>query len=209
MIHATFGNPRRKTKSVRMPPASEASDTPQRRSHANARAHTGGVAAGPPGAGVRAASRRSVRRCAISSRLSMSMQSSTSPAAGAAQVAATRSRAPPRRRRRGRRSRGARARSTRRAPPPATMASTYASSSTSGCSLYLRPGRKIAIQREDGEARRRLDPASTMPLDSTPISFAGSRFATTTTFLPDQIGRRVVLGDPGQHGAAARRPATP
>ena len=29
-----------------------------------------------------------------------------------------------------------------------------------------------------------VDAASTIPLDSIPMSFAGSRFATTTTFLP-------------------------
>src|SRR5206468_9536069 len=42
-------------------------------------AHTGGGVAGPPGAGVRA--RRSLRRCAIASRLSTWVQSTTSPAA--------------------------------------------------------------------------------------------------------------------------------
>ena len=42
MIHATCGSPRRNTKSVRMPPASEAKEMPQRRSHRSAGAHPGG-----------------------------------------------------------------------------------------------------------------------------------------------------------------------
>ena len=48
--------------------------------------------------------------------------------------------------------------------------------------------------------RPSLDPARTIPFDSTPISLAGWRLATTTTFLP-RVGRGVVLGDAGEHGA--------
>ena len=60
------------------------------------------------------------------------------------------------------------------------------------CETFAPGGRSRSSARSASVSP--AEPARTMPFDSTPISVAGSRFATTTTFRPPDPGP-VVLGD--------------